>query len=139
MLPTSSPPGYPIDLMSRALRVNALLSIRRFSVRHTSPDLSQSPSTKALGHWVVSIPIDPRSFFFRLASLSPALCSVTLEGSLPYASSFLPALCRAQVGLLANHSLGAHDHLRCTLDASLRCSISSKACRRKNNFSFLPR
>jgi hypothetical protein len=49
----------------RPQRVNALLLIRRFSVRHTSPDLSQSPTTKALGHWVVSIPIDPRSFYFR--------------------------------------------------------------------------
>jgi hypothetical protein len=76
---------------------------------------------------------------FVLGLISPASCCVTLEGSLPYASSFLPALCRAQVGLLANHSLGAHDRFRWTLNVSPCCSIYPKAFRSKpKNSSFLP-
>ena len=76
---------------------------------------------------------------FVLPVLSPALCSVTLR-RVPCLTRRLTssALWTSSVAsLLANHSLGAHDRFRCTLNVGPCRSIYPKACPRKKQL-FLP-
>jgi hypothetical protein len=76
---------------------------------------------------------------FVLGLISPARCSVTLR-RVPYLTRRLTssALWTSSVSsLLANHSLGAHDRFRWTLNVSPCCSIYPKACPRKKQL-FLP-
>lgn len=58
--------------MSCALWVNDSLYSKRFIARRDSPDLSQSPSSKALGSWGVSTLVSSRSFCFRPFKRGPA-------------------------------------------------------------------
>jgi hypothetical protein len=128
--------------MSCALRVNASLFSKRFIARRDAPDLSQSPSSKLLDIGLS-----------RLSSrrgLSPFVLEVVALAKLPHhvlgrtclalrVDLLPPALWTScGGGLLANHSPGARDRFRWTLNVGRCRSVYLLINRWRDRFAPFP-